>query len=350
MEYQRGNCKKAAKILSTSPENESIIFQNNEALVLYGMGKKSTSVFKFMSILTKDSSRKHIPIEVAYNLAAAQLFSGNFVESKRIFSKLTPHFKYNPRLWLRSGETSLQQQTQHFLEDIDLNRHKQNMVSGFVGEGIHRKLVLMNCMSQTKLDPDVVSFANSCFLNGLNCFQSKYLTLYPSNVSSEQEMSRIKTALLLSLAFTHLVLDEVSLAHSFAKAALAMNPKGYQKALANLYVGECYLLMDRVTDALVHLNPALAVEEPVSPDDQVLPSDFISSWFPSSCKVILTYNQALSQTLKGDYDKANEFLKLIGSGDTVPIHVIMLAIYIQLQQGYIDGAKALIRQHLPHLR
>ena len=357
VDYQKGNFKKASKTLETIPdEAESVVYRNNDALILFASGKRNTAAFKFNSMV--DSSLTSLPVEAVYNLAVVQLLTGNCHHSRQLLSKLLPHFRFNPRLWLRFGETFLQEQSRNFLLDIDLNLHKQDIVNGFAGDGIHRKLLLKPHSSRS-LNMESITIAKTCFLNGLQCFNSRNLSFFPSNVLSEKEVIRLKTALLLSLTYIHLTLDDVYLALSSARAALLLNPKGYQRALANLYAGESLLLLDRVSEAVIHFNPILATEDPsqqqpISSEEIVPPPEFISSWYPNTARVTLTYNLALTLTLRGEYDRAIETLRQIISNVTnetiVPIHVIMLAVYIQLQQGSIEGAKALIRQHLPHLR
>jgi CCR4-NOT transcription complex subunit 10 len=233
---------------------------------------------------------------------------------------------------------------------------------GFFGEGNHRK-ILLNTFSSKPLDIEAISFAKSCFLNGISCFHSKQLSFCPSYVSSEQEIIRLKVAILLSLSFCHLSLNDYSAGLSFARCALSLNPKGYQKCLANLYIGESLLLLDRVPEAMHHFNPNNATEEAQQPqqpqtnnsNEEVTPAqDFVSSWYPSTARMALQYNLSLAQTLRGDFDRATETLKQIATNSppdsTTPIHVIMLGIYVQLQQGYIEGAKSLIRLHLPQFR
>lgn len=355
LELQRGNCKKAFKIHSSCPDEESQLFRNNESLILFGSGKRTHAVFKLGCLLKP--SMKSLPPEIIYNLAVMQLFTGNCQHSRKLLAKLIPHFRFNPRLWLRFGETILQDQTRNFLFEVDLNRHKHDLVIGYFGEGNHRKLLMKPYLGK-QLDTEAILFAKSCFLNGLNCFHSKELSFSPSNMSSEQEIARLKISLLLSLSFTHLSLDDYPTALSFARCANSLSPKGYQKCLTNLYTGEALLLLDRVSEAVHHFNPNFATEEPQqvnsSSEESVPPLDFISSWYPNTARVTLLYNLALAHAMKGDYDRATESLKQIGSNatsdTTMPIHVIMLSAYMQLQQGYIEGAKALIRQHLPHLR
>ena len=79
-------------------------------------------------------------------------------------------------------------------------------------------------------------------------------------------------------------------------------------------------------------------------------------WFPHTAKVVLCYNLSVAYTLRGEYNKASETLRSIGHNLTgpseamLPIQVIILAIYIQLAQGYVDLAKSIIKQHLPQYR
>ncbi|RWS19748.1 CCR4-NOT transcription complex subunit-like protein, partial [Leptotrombidium deliense] len=157
LELQRNNLKKALKIFNTCTR-DSNLYVNNEAIIQYHFGKKNTAVYS-LSKIANDASP-----EVLYNLAIMQLFSGNAKAAFDILYNLVPHFKKNPRLWLRLAECCLEERSKTTLNDFDLLKRKQDIVEGYVGEGLQRKLVLRgtNCSIDSK---ETLLFTRGCLMN-----------------------------------------------------------------------------------------------------------------------------------------------------------------------------------------
>lgn len=350
LELQRGNCKKAMKIFNTNTgEDQSVMHRNNEALILFGLGKRNTAAFHLAKVLPEENSP-----EILYNLALVHLFTGNTKNGRRIFEYLIQFYKHNPRLWFRLAECCLQDQTSSFFRDIEVARQRHELLKGF-GEGSSKKLILKASESKGH-DVESMCFARGCLMNALSVLKSADASFFPSNVMPDAELARFKIALFLSLSFTNLCLHDYSPAFTYAKCALHLQPKGYQKVLGNMYAGEALISLDRMADAIPHFNPSLTNEEAaVSGDEATAVPDFICNWYPNTGRVILIYNQAVCHSMRGDCDKAIETLRQIGSSasqpDTViPLQVINMVAYLQSQQGNVEGIKSLFRQHLSHYR
>jgi len=373
MELQRNNFKKAMKVFSSCPQ-DAFYYANNEALINYNMGKKNTAVHMLHKIISSATP------EMLYNLAIMNLFTGNFQNAYNILFNLIPYFKHNPRLWFRLAECKLEELKEQKVDDFDLISRKQDIVWGYVGEGLHRKLVLRGCTNEIKGKDDLI-FARRCLLNALCLIKiGDEIVFYPSNYPTENELKRFKIAVYLSLSYVNLSLCDYLMAHNYASEALNLSPTGYQKVLAHLYAGEALILLDKIREAIRHFSPDVISEDSAKPKSEssgsgggggsgngsaatgavnVTSERQVANtvdWYPHTAKVVLCYNLSVAYTLRGEYNKASETLRSIGpnlSGPNeamLPIQVIILAIYIQLAQGYVDLAKSIIKQHLPQYR
>ncbi|CAG2057185.1 unnamed protein product, partial [Timema podura] len=80
-------------------------------------------------------------------------------------------------------------------------------------------------------------------------------------------------------------------------------------------------------------------------------------WFPHSlptARAVLQYNLAVAFAIRGELEKAGDTLKQVWLSKNVscdiPVHVIMLALYIELQLGHADTSRSIIKQHAPQYR
>lgn len=351
LELQRSNFKKAMKIFSGSFEDVPM-FHNNEALIQYGLGKKNTAVYHMIKAAHAKSP------EILYNLAVMHLFTGNTKSAEELFRHLVVHLRHNPRVWFRLAECTLEQHCKTSTEEFDLQKNKQHVVQKSVGQGIHRKIVFnaSNEKRHKALDKESLIFARGCLLNSLTVLNSRDCSFYPSNYPSEVEHNRFKIAVFLSLSYVNLKLRNFSPAYTFAKAALKLDPKGHQKALANLYAGEALVWLDQISEAIIHFSPDHAERERQTGDEPLpVPPATISSWYPDTARYVLLYNLAVAYCLRGELDRASETLRQVSHNPNypdavIPVQVVSLSVYINLQQGYLDAAKSFIRQHLPQYR
>lgn len=355
---------------SDSSEDSSqvnVIAKNNECISLFNSGHRSLAVFSLVKSLNT------VPIvnsDILYNLAVMHLFTNNFSEAMKLFRSLVPIYPKNPRLWFRLSECCIQDSNLNFFFDLNLIKRKHFIFDGHVGQGIHRKMIVKD-IANTKLTEEQISkfkFSRSCLLNSLSLITSEMASFAPSSTPSESELIRFRIAVYLSLAYTCLRLDDYTLGYRYAKCALDLQPKGYQKALANLYAGHSLILLDKVTDAMNHFSPNHSYDDssqlpayPCAATTPAFPSNstesqshpyapcYITSWFPTTAKLVMYYNFAVTYVLRGDLAKATELIKQIGnavpsSPDTLfPVQVILLATYIHLKQGSIVTAKSIVR-------
>lgn len=120
-------------------------------------------------------------------------------------------------------------------------------------------------------------------------------------------------------------------------------------------------MCNKISDAIDHLNPEnikdvnlsypgsspLEKERGSDPDRDVDgPCEarrFLQNWCPNklgTARAVLQYNLAVAFATRGELDKAGETLKRVfaarGPECEVPIHVVMLALYLELQLGWYN--------------
>ncbi|KAJ8679261.1 hypothetical protein QAD02_015048 [Eretmocerus hayati] len=180
------------------------------------------------------------------------------------------------------------------------------------------------------------------------------------------ENLNLKISILTASAYVSLCLGDYVMALNHAKALLLIKKlPGAHWLLGNLYAAESLIFLDRFYEALEYLKPEnlqdvstyIPIMEVVGDKDKLMeevieqkPSKV--TWYPSNvptAKSILRYDLAVAYAIRGELDKSGEILKQVwtskGPDCDIPIHVIMLALYIELQLGHVDVARSLIKQH-----
>lgn len=168
-------------------------------------------------------------------------------------------------------------------------------------------------------------------------------------------------------AYVALCLGDHLIALEYAQELLQQKPiSGVHKMLGHLYAAEACIFIDRLSEAIEHLNPELITDlgigltQPVEdcPEENSKPLKGISAfcfcvniscllnrkillsdWYPHNlltAKALMQYHLAVAFAIRGEFEKSGETLKhvwmLKGNCD-IPIQVIMLALYIELQLG-----------------
>lgn len=195
----------------------------------------------------------------------------------------------------------------------------------------------------------------------------------PSSPLSETEAESLRCSVLVNSAYVSLCLGDYIMALKHAQELL-MQPKlsGAHRLLGHLYAAEAYLMCNRISDAIDHLNPdkikdiSLAFPNP-SELDKERASDpdkdsgeakrNMQNWCPNkigTARAVLQYNLAVAFATRGELDKAGETLKRVfaarGPECEVPTHVVMLALYLELQLGHSEVSRNIVRQHCPQYK
>ncbi|XP_015906148.1 CCR4-NOT transcription complex subunit 10 [Parasteatoda tepidariorum] len=440
LEYQRGNYRKAIKLLNsvTLPTDISkyiketgdflpTIYYNNVGCIHFYMGKpnlgchyitKALECFESEIASIADSregkssarplhlmstSTQH---QLMYNLGMQRLQAQRYLEAFKCFKQVIPSYHSNPRLWLRIAECCINlhkpDNTAQFVELKNVS-----FIKSMVGTGPHRKLILNSSSEKSSADIPKTSsppnsdtpslhFALLCLKNALHLVgenptneslsasvppseetdsseESNILSTLPSNFVQGAEILSLRNSILIAASYVSLCLGDVLLAHEYAKSLLAQpRISGAHKFLAHLYAGESLLLMDRITDAVEHLNyqctSDIELAFPVNSsevslkhqtrfdsklneknDDGSRPVGNVPNWFPnaiSSAKFITQYNLAVAYAVREEWSKSLECLmQTTSTNGKMPPRALSLLIYVQLHQGTAENTKAYVKQY-----
>lgn len=271
---------------------------------------------------------------------------------------------------------------------------------------MHRKIVLTSSLSKdTKYHTEGLSYAmpqptlefallclkNALFLlpnnSELNLSmatitnpQTVSLALTPGHNLNSQNSTLISQAMMIEAlnlkinvlaasAYVSLCLGDYIVALEHAKALLNLNKvPGAYRMLGNLYAAESLIFMDKINEAIEYLKPEniqdlntfVSIPEIQDKDKEKIEEVVlkpVKAWYPTTVPTgvaVLRYNLAVAYAIRGELDKSGETLKQVwlskGADCDVPIHVIMLALYIELQLGHADISKSIIKQHCPQYR
>nr|CAD7444350.1 unnamed protein product [Timema bartmani] len=323
--------------------------------------------------------------ELMYNVGVCLLYGGQPTRAFDCLTEAIQVYHMNPRLWLRLAECCIMAHKQGNEHDFDIQSRKKDLVQGVVGSGIHRKLILnpslsndncYSCEGQSYAIPvATLEFASLCLRNALLLLPDvqpeetlpvvppsdggdvpvvpaalRGLYAAPSSPMEPHEVASLRCSVLADSAYVALCLGDSVVALGHAQNLL-MQPKlsGVHRMLGHLYAAEALVLMDRIADSIEHLNADLikdlSLVLPPS-DTRDLERDKgegeehkpLKGWFPHSlptARAVLQYNLAVAFAIRGELEKAGDTLKQVWLSKNVscdiPVHVIMLALYIELQ-------------------
>lgn len=408
-------------------DNLTVMYYNNVGCIHFYMGKPNLASFYFnkalqehdnaIKNLTDDEDKEKLSVRplptmnltpryhLLYNLGIQYLHIGYADKAFDCLIEVVRIYHVNPRLWLRLAECCIQFTKPKNSLDFHLNERKKDMVQKVIGSGIHRKIILSPFLSnnykisdleQTSAMPTpTLEFASFCLRNALMLLPEEQsssissqgsvgdeseafhpldtsIIALPSNPIQGTEIASLRNSILIASSYVALCLGDTVVALKHAETLL-IQPRvsGAHKLLAHLYAAEALILMDRIADAIQHLNPDrikdVSFMMPFSSDSDAKANDKpeennktygnSQNWLPNtvnSARMIMIYNMAVAYTLRGELEKAGENLRLVGvsrsSGTDIPVQALMLAMYIQLQQGHADLARSIIKQHLPQYR
>uniref|UniRef100_G1L6Y3 CCR4-NOT transcription complex subunit 10 n=1 Tax=Ailuropoda melanoleuca TaxID=9646 RepID=G1L6Y3_AILME len=379
-EYLRGNYRKAVKLLNSSNIAEHpgfmktgeclrCMFWNNLGCIHFAMSKHNLGIFYFKKALQENDN------------VCAQLSAG-------------------------STDPTAEQETKGLPS-------KKGIVQSIVGQGYHRKIVLASQSIQNTVYNDGQSsaipvasmeFAAICLRNALlllpeeqqdpkqengsknsnqlggntessesseTCSSKshdgdKFIPAPPSSPLRKQELENLKCSILACSAYVALALGDNLMALNHADKLL-QQPKlsGSLKFLGHLYAAEALISLDRISDAITHLNPenVTDVSLGISSNEQDQGSDKgeneamessgkrAPQCYPSSvtsARTVMLFNLGSAYCLRSEYDKARKCLHQAASmihPKEVPPEAILLAVYLELQNGNTQLALQIIKRN-----
>nr|XP_017202256.2 CCR4-NOT transcription complex subunit 10 isoform X3 [Oryctolagus cuniculus] len=351
--------------------------------------------------------------ELLYNCGIQLLHIGRPLAAFECLIEAVQVYHANPRLWLRLAECCIAANKGTSEQETKGLPSKKGIVQSIVGQGYHRKIVLASQSIQNTVYNDGQSsaipvasmeFAAICLRNALlllpeeqqdpkqengskNSSQlggttessdssetcsskshdgDKFIPAPPSSPLRKQELENLKCSILACSAYVALALGDNLMALNHADKLL-QQPKlsGSLKFLGHLYAAEALISLDRISDAITHLNPENVTDvslgissneqdqgsdkgenEPMESSGKRAPQCYPSS--VNSARTVMLFNLGSAYCLRSEYDKARKCLHQAASmihPKEVPPEAILLAVYLELQNGNTQLALQIIKRN-----
>uniref|UniRef100_A0A8C5YHQ3 CCR4-NOT transcription complex subunit 10 n=1 Tax=Microcebus murinus TaxID=30608 RepID=A0A8C5YHQ3_MICMU len=409
-EYLRGNYRKAVKLLNSSNIAEHpgfmktgeclrCMFWNNLGCIHFAMSKHNLGIFYFKKALQENdnvcaqlsagstdpgkkfSGRPMCTLltnkryELLYNCGIQLLHIGRPLAAFECLIEAVQVYHANPRLWLRLAECCIAANKGTSEQETKGLPSKKGIVQSIVGQGYHRKIVLASQSIQNTVYNDGQSsaipvasmeFAAICLRNAL--------LLLPEEQQDPKQENGSKNSNQLGGNTESSESSETcsSKSHDGDKfiPAPPSSPLRRQelenlKFLGHLYAAEALISLDRISDAITHLNPenVTDVSLGVSSNEQDQGSDKgeneamessgkrAPQCYPSSvnsARTVMLFNLGSAYCLRSEYDKARKCLQQAASmihPKEVPPEAILLAVYLELQNGNTQLALQIIKRN-----
>ncbi|XP_078253755.1 CCR4-NOT transcription complex subunit 10 [Rhinoraja longicauda] len=352
--------------------------------------------------------------ELLHNCGIQLLHIGRPLAAFECLMEAVQVYHSNPRLWLRLAECCIAANKGPSEQETRGLPSKKGIVQSILGQGYHQKIVLASQSMQNTVYNDGQSsaipvasmeFAAICLRNALlllpedqqemkkdnglrNFNQSssgeinnessetcsgkphegeKYLVPGPpSSLLRKQELDNLRCSILAGSAYVALALGDNLMALNHAENLL-QQPKlsGSLKFLGHLYAAESLISLDRISDAITHLNPENVTDVflGVSSNEQDQGSDRgeneqmessgkqILQCYPNSvtsARAMMLFNLGSAYCLRSEYDKARKCLHQAASmvnPKEIPPEGILLAVYLELQNGNTQLALQIIKRN-----
>ncbi|KAM3681394.1 CCR4-NOT transcription complex subunit 10 isoform X2 [Ammospiza nelsoni] len=420
-EYLRGNYRKAVKLLNSANIAEHpgfmktgeclrCMFWNNLGCIHFAMGKHNLGIFYFKKALqendnacaqlgtgSSDPGKKfsgrpmctlltNKRYELLYNCGIQLLHIGRPLAAFECLIEAVQVYHSNPRLWLRIAECCIAANKGTSEQETKGLPSKKGIVQSIVGQGYHRKIVLASQSIQNVVYNDGQSsaipvasmeFAAICLRNALLLLPedqqepkqengSKTNNQLGGNTENSESSEACRCSILACSAYVALALGDNLMALNHADKLL-QQPKlsGSLKFLGHLYAAEALISLDRISDAITHLNPenVTDVSLGISSNDQDQGSDKgeneamessgkqTPQCYPSSvtsARTMMLFNLGSAYCLRSEYDKARKCLHQAASlihPKEIPPEAILLAVYLELQNGNTQLALQIIKRN-----
>ncbi|KAH0627302.1 hypothetical protein JD844_002837 [Phrynosoma platyrhinos] len=350
--------------------------------------------------------------ELLYNCGIQLLHIGRPLAAFECLIEAVQVYHSNPRLWLRIAECCIAANKGSSEQETKGLPSKKGIVQSIVGQGYHRKIVLASQSVQNIVYNDGQSsaipvasmeFAAICLRNALLLLPEdqqelkqengskvgnqlgnnessenneacsskghegdKCVPAPPSSPLRKQELENLRCSILACSAYVALALGDNLMALNHADKLL-QQPKlsGSLKFLGHLYAAEALISLDRISDAITHLNPenVTDVSLGISSNEQDQGSDKgenetmestgkqTPQCYPSSvtsARTMMLFNLGSAYCLRSEYDKARKCLHQAASlihPKEIPPEAILLAVYLELQNGNTQLALQIIKRN-----
>ncbi|KTG35130.1 hypothetical protein cypCar_00004683 [Cyprinus carpio] len=340
--------------------------------------------------------------ELLYNCGIQLLHIGRPLAAFECLMEAVQVYHSNPRLWLRLAECCITANKGSSEQETKGLPSKKGIVQAVVGQGYHRKIVLASQSTQNTIYSEGQSaaipvasmeFAAICLRNALlllpehqqhdskpdngskNCSQSgstesgsetsdacsgktqegdKFIPAAPSSPLRKQEVENLRCSILACSAYVALALGDNLMALNHAEKLLHQTKlSGSLKFLGHLYAAEALISLDRISDAIAHLNPenVTDVSLGVSSSEQDQAGKQTPLCYPSSvssARSTMLFNLGSAYCLRSEYEKARKCLHQAASmvnTKEIPPEAILLGVYLELQNGNTQLALQIIKRN-----
>uniref|UniRef100_A0A8C6KTL6 CCR4-NOT transcription complex subunit 10 n=1 Tax=Nothobranchius furzeri TaxID=105023 RepID=A0A8C6KTL6_NOTFU len=335
------------------------------------LGDGSTKRFTGVPMCALLANKRY---ELLYNCGIQLLHIGRPLAAFECLMEAVQVYHSNPRLWLRLAECCISANKGGSEQESKGLPCKKGIVQSVIGQGYHRKIVLASQSSQNTAYSDGQSaaipvasleFAAICLRNALlllpehqqqepkpengskSSSQSgstesgsensdvcsgksleadKFFSAAPSSPLRKQEVENLRCSILACSAYVALALGDNLMALNHAEKLLHQTKaSGSFKFLGHLYAAEALISLDKISDAIAHLNPenvndvsvgVVPSEQDQGPDkgeDPVEPCESTQTplCYPSSvtsARAMMLFNLGSAYCLRSEYDKARKCL------------------------------------------
>ncbi|MGH0120543.1 UNVERIFIED_CONTAM: hypothetical protein FKN15_067280 [Acipenser sinensis] len=351
--------------------------------------------------------------ELLYNCGIQLLHIGRPLAAFECLIEAVQVYHSNPRLWLRLAECCIAANKGTAEQETKGLPSKKGIVQSIVGQGYHRKIILASQSTQNTVYNDGQSaaipvasmeFAAICLRNALlllpedqqeaksengskNSSQSgsvesssegseacsgkghegdKFIPSPPSSPLRKQELENLRCSILACSAYVALALGDSLLALNHAEKLLQqLKLSGSLKFLGHLYAAEALISLDRISDAINHLNPENVTDvslgissneqdqgpdkgenEPMESSGKQTPLCYPNSVM--AARAMMLFNLGSAYCLRSEYEKARKCLHQAASmvqTKEIPPEAILLAVYLELQNGNTQLALQIIKRN-----
>ncbi|XP_075952532.1 CCR4-NOT transcription complex subunit 10 isoform X1 [Anarhichas minor] len=351
--------------------------------------------------------------ELLYNCGIQLLHIGRPLAAFECLMEAVQVYHSNPRLWLRLAECCISANKGGSEQESKGLPCKKGIVQSIVGQGYHRKIVLASQSTQNTIYSEGQSaaipvasmeFAAICLRNALlllpehqqqdtktengskSSSQSgstesggensdacsgkgqdadKFLSAAPSSPLRKQEVENLRCSILACSAYVALALGDNLMALNHAEKLLHQTKvSGSLKFLGHLYAAEALISLDRISDAIAHLNPenvsdvSMGVltseqdqgsekgDESVESSGKQTPLCYPSS--VTAARAMMLFNLGSAYCLRSEYEKARKCLQQAASmvnTKEIPPEAILLGVYLELQNGNTQLALQIIKRN-----
>ncbi|KAG7268702.1 hypothetical protein CRUP_021385 [Coryphaenoides rupestris] len=313
-EYLRGNYRKAVKLLNSSNIAEHpgpiktgecvrCMFWNNLGCIHFAMGKHNLGKFAGIPMCALLANKRY---ELLYNCGIQLLHIGRPLAAFECLMEAVQVYHANPRLWLRLAECCIAANKGGSEQESKGLPCKKGIVQSIVGQGYHRKIVLASQSTQNTMYSEGQSaaipvasmeFAAICLRNAL--------LLLPENPPQDGKAENG---------------SKNSSGQSGSTESGSENSDAC-RFLGHLYAAEALISLDRISEAIGHLNPenvtdvSLGVltsdqdqgsdkgDEPIESSRQA-PLCYPSS--VTSARATMLFNLGSAYCLRSEYEKARK--------------------------------------------